>query len=154
MCCFFSSRRRHTRCALVTGVQTCALPISPTNPMLKLVDLSAIAAIAHRHHIVAAADNTFASPCLQRPLEHGFDVVMHSATKYISGHSDMVGGMLVVGDNAGIAEKTTFLQNAVGAIARPFDSFLAMRCVQTLAVRRQTHCGHDIRRWSFRERMR
>src|SRR3546814_14381878 len=93
MCCFFSSRRRHTRCALVTGVQTCALPISPTNPMLKLVDLSAIAAIAHRHHIVAAADNTFASPCLQRPLEHGFDVVMHSATKYISGHSAMVGGM-------------------------------------------------------------
>src|SRR3546814_4914969 len=109
MCCFFSSRRRHTRCALVTGVQTCALPISPTNPMLKLVDLSAIAAIAHRHHIVAAADNTFASPCLQRPLEHGFDVVMHSATKYISGHSDMVGGMLVVGDRS--EEHTSELQS-------------------------------------------
>src|SRR3546814_10851050 len=86
---------------------------TPTNPMLKLVDLSAIAAIAHRHHIVAAADNTFASPCLQRPLEHGFDVVMHSATKYISGHSDMVGGMLVVGDNAGLRseEHTSELQS-------------------------------------------
>src|SRR3546814_16178996 len=135
MCCFFSSRRRHTRCALVTGVQTCALPISPTNPMLKLVDLSAIAAIAHRHHIVAAADNTFASPCLQRPLEHGFDVVMHSATKYISGHSDMVGGMLAVGDNAGLAERLTFLQNAVGAIAGPFDSFIALSQIERASCR-------------------
>lgn len=113
---------------------------TPTNPMLKLADLSAIAAIAKRHRVLAAADNTFASPYIQRPLEHGFDLVMHSATKYLNGHSDMVGGMVVVGDNAELAEQMTFLQNAVGAVAGPFDSFLALRGLKTLALRMQRHC--------------
>ena len=113
---------------------------TPTNPMLKLVDLSAVAAIAQKHGVLAAADNTFASPYIQRPLEHGFGVVMHSATKYLNGHSDVVNGMLVVGDDAALAEKLTFLQNAVGAVAGPFDSFLALRGLKTLAVRMQRHC--------------
>jgi cystathionine gamma-lyase len=113
---------------------------TPTNPMLKLVDLSAVAAIAKKHGVLAAADNTFASPYIQRPLEHGFGVVMHSATKYLNGHSDVVNGMLVVGDDTALAEKLTFLQNAVGAVAGPFDSFLALRGLKTLAVRMQRHC--------------
>ncbi|NGY03437.1 trans-sulfuration enzyme family protein [Solimonas terrae] len=117
---------------------------TPTNPMLKLVDLDAVSAIARRHRLIAAADNTFASPYLQRPLEHGFDVVMHSATKYISGHSDVVGGMLVVGDNSELAEQLGFLQNAVGAVAGPFDSFLALRGVKTLALRMQRHCENAL----------
>ncbi|MFI4980064.1 MAG: cystathionine gamma-synthase [Nevskiales bacterium] len=117
---------------------------TPTNPMLKLVDLSAIAAIAHRHKVLAAADNTFASPYLQRPLEHGFGLVMHSATKYLNGHSDVVNGMLVVGDDAELAERITFLQNAVGAVAGPFDSFLVLRGLKTLAVRMQRHCENAL----------
>ncbi|MFT4045899.1 MAG: cystathionine gamma-synthase [Solimonas sp.] len=117
---------------------------TPTNPMLKLADLSAIGEIARRRRVLAAADNTFASPYLQRPLEHGFDVVMHSATKYISGHSDVVGGLLVVGENAELGEKLAFLQNAVGAVAGPFDSFLALRGVKTLAVRMQRHCENAL----------
>ena len=117
---------------------------TPTNPMLKLVDLSAIAAIAHQHKLLAAADNTFASPYLQRPLEHGFGLVMHSATKYLNGHSDVVNGMLVVGDDAELAERLTFLQNAVGAVAGPFDSFLVLRGLKTLAVRMQRHCENAL----------
>jgi len=117
---------------------------TPTNPMLKLVDLSAIAAIAYKHKLLAAADNTFASPYLQRPLEHGFGLVMHSATKYLNGHSDVVNGMLVVGDDAELAERLTFLQNAVGAVAGPFDSFLALRGLKTLAVRMQRHCENAL----------
>jgi len=117
---------------------------TPTNPMLKLCDLAAIGAIARRHRVLAIADNTFASPYLQRPLEHGFDAVMHSATKYISGHSDVVGGMVVVGDNEELAERVRFLQNAAGAIAGPFDSFLALRGVKTLAVRMQRHCQNAL----------
>jgi cystathionine gamma-lyase len=117
---------------------------TPTNPMLKLVDLSAIAAIAKKHGVLAAADNTFASPYIQRPLEHGFGLVMHSATKYLNGHSDVVNGMLVVGDDAVLAEKLTFLQNAVGAVAGPFDAFLALRGLKTLAVRMQRHCENAL----------
>lgn len=117
---------------------------TPTNPMLKLVDLAAVGEIARRHGLLTAADNTFASPCLQRPLDHGFGVVMHSATKYISGHSDVVGGMLVVGDDADLAERLTFLQNAVGAVAGPFDSFLALRGVKTLALRMRRHCENAL----------
>lgn len=117
---------------------------TPSNPMLKLADLSAIADIARRHGALAAADNTFASPYLQRPLEHGFGLVMHSATKYLNGHSDVVNGMLVVGDNAELEEKLTFLQNAVGAVAGPFDSFLALRGVKTLSVRMQRHCDNAL----------
>ena len=122
---------------------------TPTNPLLRLADLAAIAELAGRHGLLAAADNTFASPYCQRPLEFGFDLVMHSTTKYISGHSDIVGGCLVVGQNTELAETVGFLQNAVGAVASPFDSFLALRGVKTLALRMQRHCenGLKIARW-------
>src|SRR5690606_2340707 len=95
---------------------------TPTNPLLKIVDIAAIAQIARRHGALVVVDNTFASPILQRPLEHGADIVMHSATKYLNGHSDMVGGMVVVGDNADLAERMAFLQNSAGAVQGPFDS--------------------------------
>lgn len=113
---------------------------TPTNPMLKIVDLSAISAIAKRHGLRMVVDNTFASPILQRPLEHGADIVMHSATKYLNGHSDMVGGMVVVGDDAELAEQLAFLQNSVGAVQGPFDSFLALRGLKTLHLRMKAHC--------------
>lgn len=122
---------------------------TPTNPMLRLADLEALAALAGRRGLIAAADNTFASPYVQRPLELGFDVVMHSTTKYVGGHSDVVGGALVVGRNADLAERLVFLQNAVGAVASPFDSFLTLRGVKTLALRMQRHCenGLAVARW-------
>ena len=113
---------------------------TPTNPLLKIVDIAAIAAIAKRHGLLVAVDNTFASPMLQRPLEHGADIVMHSATKYLNGHSDMVGGILVVGDNAELGEQLAFLQNSVGAVQGPFDSFLALRGLKTLHLRMRAHC--------------
>ncbi len=115
---------------------------TPTNPLLKLVDLEAVAAIAKKHGLICACDNTFASPWVQRPLELGFDLVMHSATKYLNGHSDMVGGVLVVGENPELAEKLAFLQNAVGAVQGPFDSFLALRGLKTLALRMERHCSN------------
>ena len=111
---------------------------TPTNPLLRLVDLEAVARLAAARGILAVADNTFASPYVQRPLEHGFDVVVHSTTKYLNGHSDMVGGVVVVGD-AELAERLAFLQNAVGGVSGPFDSFLALRGVKTLAIRMQRH---------------
>jgi cystathionine gamma-lyase len=122
---------------------------TPTNPLLKLADLRAIAALAKRRNIVTVADNTFASPYLQRPLEFGFDIVAHSTTKYLNGHSDMVGGIAVVGENAELSEKLGFLQNAVGAIQGPFDSFLALRGVKTLALRmeRQSSSAQTIAEW-------
>jgi cystathionine gamma-lyase len=113
---------------------------SPTNPLLRLVDLEAIAQLGKKHGIITCADNTFASPYVQRPIEHGFDIVMHSATKYLNGHSDMVGGIIVVGENAELRDRLTFLQNAVGAVAGPFDSFLALRGLKTLALRMERHC--------------
>jgi cystathionine gamma-lyase len=113
---------------------------TPTNPMLRLADLAGIAALAKKRGLITVADNTFASPFVQRPLELGFDIVMHSATKYLNGHSDVVAGVAVVGDNAEIAEKLKFLQNAVGAVLGPFDSFLALRGVKTLALRMQRAC--------------
>lgn len=112
---------------------------TPSNPMLKLVDIAAMVRIAKQHGIITVVDNTFATPYNQRPLELGVDIVMHSATKYLNGHSDMVGGIAVVGDNTELAEKMTFLQNAVGAIAGPFDSYLALRGVKTLALRMRHH---------------
>ena len=115
---------------------------TPTNPLLKLVDLEAVAALGRRRGLLTAADNTFASPWVQRPLEHGFDLVMHSATKYLNGHSDMIGGVAVVGENAELRERLAFLQNAVGAIAGPFDSFLALRGLKTLALRMERHCAN------------
>ena len=110
---------------------------TPTNPMLRLADLEAI---CRKRGLIAAADNTFASPYVQRPLELGFDVVMHSTTKYIGGHSDVVGGALVVGDNAGLRDQLTFLQNAIGSVASPFDSYLTLRGMKTLALRMERHC--------------
>jgi cystathionine gamma-lyase len=113
---------------------------TPTNPMLKLVDLAKVGAFAKKHGLILVVDNTFSSPMLQRPLEYGADLVLHSATKYINGHSDMVGGIVVAGDNAELAEQMAFLHNSVGAIAGPFDAFLAMRGVKTLHLRMRAHC--------------
>ncbi len=115
---------------------------TPTNPMLKIVDLQAVGAVAKKHGLLMVVDNTFASPILQRPLEYGADIVMHSATKYLNGHSDMVGGMAVVGDNAELGEQMAFLQNSVGAVQGPFDSFLALRGLKTLHLRMKAHCAN------------
>jgi cystathionine gamma-lyase len=117
---------------------------TPTNPLLKLADLEAIAKLARKRGILVAADNTFASPYVQRPLEMGFDLVVHSTTKYLNGHSDVIGGVAVVGENADLAERLRFLQNAVGAIQGPFDSFLALRGVKTLALRMERHCTNAL----------
>jgi cystathionine beta-lyase/cystathionine gamma-synthase len=113
---------------------------TPSNPMLKIADLRKLVTIAKRHGIITVADNTFATPWIQRPLELGFDVVIHSATKYLNGHSDVISGAVVVGDNSELIEKVAFLQNSCGAIAGPFDSFLVLRGMKTLALRMQQHC--------------
>jgi cystathionine gamma-lyase len=112
---------------------------TPTNPMLKLVDLVRVGAFAKKYGLILVVDNTFCSPMLQRPLEFGADLVLHSATKYLNGHSDMVGGVVVAG-NRDLAEQMLFLQNSVGAVAGPFDSFLAMRGLKTLHLRMKAHC--------------
>ena len=125
---------------------------TPTNPLLKIVDLAAVSAIAKKHGLLMVVDNTFASPALQRPLEHGADLVMHSATKYLNGHSDMVGGMVVVGDNAELAEQLAFLQNSVGAVQGPFDSFLALRGAKTLHLRMRAHCENAMALARFLEK--
>jgi cystathionine beta-lyase/cystathionine gamma-synthase len=117
---------------------------TPTNPMLTLVDLTRIAHIAKKHQLLSVADNTFATPLIQRPLEKGFDIVVHSATKYLNGHSDMIGGIAIVKDNKELADQLAFLQNAVGAIAGPFDSFLALRGLKTLDVRMERHCKNAL----------
>jgi cystathionine gamma-lyase len=113
---------------------------TPTNPMLKLVDLERLGAFTRKHGLVLVVDNTFCSPFLQRPIEFGADLVLHSATKYLNGHSDMVGGM-VVAARAELGEQMGFLQNSVGAVAGPFDSFLAMRGLKTLHLRMKAHCA-------------
>jgi cystathionine gamma-lyase len=115
---------------------------TPTNPLLKLVDLSAIAEIGRRRGVWTAADNTFASPWVQRPLDHGFSVVVHSTTKYLNGHSDVIGGIAIVGDDHELSDRLRFLQNAVGGIASPFDSFLVLRGIKTLALRMERHCAN------------
>src|SRR3954467_715782 len=122
---------------------------TPSNPLLKIIDLEAIAKIARERKIISVSDNTFATPWMQRPIESGFDMVVHSATKYLNGHSDMVGGVIVVGDNKALADQIAFLQNSVGAIAGPFDSFLALRGLKTLALRMERHCSNalEIARW-------
>ena len=114
---------------------------SPTNPLLKIVDLEAVAAIARKKKIISVCDNTFASPWIQRPLELGFDVVVHSTTKYINGHSDVIGGAAIV-NNDELIEKIAFLQNAVGSVPSPFDAFLTLRGIKTLALRMERHCGN------------
>jgi len=122
---------------------------TPTNPMLRLADLAAIAKLAKKRGILTASDNTFASPYTQRPLEQGIDIVVHSTTKYLNGHSDIVGGCAVVGDNKDLADRLAFLHNAVGAIQGPFDSFLALRGLKTLALRMERHCSNALKiaRW-------
>lgn len=122
---------------------------TPTNPLLKLADLAAIAAIAKRHNILSVADNTFASPVIHRPLELGFDIVVHSATKYLNGHSDVVAGLAVVGDNPALAEKLGYLQNAVGGVLDPFSSFLTLRGIRTLSLRVERHSSNalTLARW-------
>src|SRR5213078_4071917 len=122
---------------------------TPSNPLLKIIDLEAIAKIAREKKIISVSDNTFATPWIQRPIESGFDMVIHSATKYLNGHSDMVGGVIVVGENKQLADQIAFLQNSVGAIAGPFDSFLALRGLKTLALRMERHCSNalEIARW-------
>jgi cystathionine gamma-lyase len=121
---------------------------TPTNPMLKLVDLARIAKFAKKHDLLLVVDNTFCSPMVQRPLEFGADIVVHSATKYLNGHSDMVGGIAVV-STPELAERMAFLQNSVGAIAGPFDAFLALRGIKTLALRMQAHCANalELAKW-------
>lgn len=122
---------------------------TPTNPLLKLADLAAIAVIARRHGVISVADNTFASPALQKPLETGFDIVVHSATKYLNGHSDVVAGLAVVGDNAALREQLAYLQNAVGGVLDPFSSFLTLRGIRTLALRMEKHSANALKiaRW-------
>lgn len=114
---------------------------TPSNPMLKLVDLQKISEVAKEKNSesIIVVDNTFATPYNQKPLNMGADIVMHSATKYLNGHSDMVGGMVVVGENRELAEQLTYLQNAIGSIAGPFDSYLGLRGVKTLALRMKQH---------------
>ncbi|MCA9292021.1 MAG: PLP-dependent transferase [Phycisphaerales bacterium] len=112
---------------------------TPTNPLLKIADLRAITGIARPRRILTVCDNTFATPVLQRPLAHGFDIVMHSATKYLGGHSDVVGGLLVTG-RPDLAERLRYLQNAIGSVMSPFDSYMVLRGVKTLDVRMRRHC--------------
>src|ERR1700686_3090527 len=122
---------------------------TPSNPLLKIIDLEAIAKTAREHKIISVSDNTFATPWIQRPIEAGFDIVVHSATKYLNGHSDLVGGVTVVGENKENADQMAFLQNSVGAIAGAFDSFLVLRSLKTLALRMERHCANalEIARW-------
>lgn len=117
---------------------------TPTNPMLRIVDIAAAAKIAHEHGALLVVDNTFASPMLQRPLELGADIVVHSATKFLNGHSDMVGGVAVVRDDTELAQRLWFLLNSIGAIQGPFDSFLALRGLKTLALRMDAHCRNAL----------
>ena len=124
---------------------------TPTNPMLKIVDIAAVAEVARQHGSLLVVDNTFASPMLQRPLELGADIVVHSATKFLNGHSDMVGGVAVVGDNDELADRLWYLHNSIGGIQGPFDSFLAMRGLKTLALRMNAHCQNSLQIASWLE---
>ncbi|EQB6908522.1 trans-sulfuration enzyme family protein [Cronobacter sakazakii] len=118
---------------------------TPTNPLLKLADLEAIAGLARRRGLISVADNTFASPAIHRPLTLGFDIVVHSATKYLNGHSDVVAGLAVVGDNPALAQQLAYLQNAVGGVLDPFSSFLTLRGIRTLALRMERHSASALK---------
>jgi len=118
---------------------------TPSNPLLKVTDLAAVARVAKARKVLTVCDNTFASPALQRPLEAGFDLVLHSITKYINGHSDAVGGIVVIRDNAGLKDKLEYMQNAIGSIMDPFTAFLALRGVKTLPLRIRQHCENALR---------
>jgi cystathionine gamma-lyase len=125
---------------------------SPTNPLLKLVDLAAVAALARARRLLAVCDNTFATPFIQRPLEHGFEIVVHSTTKYLNGHSDAIGGAAVVREGSDLTERVAYLQNAVGGVPGPFDSFLTLRGIKTLALRMERHCSNALAIAQFLER--
>lgn len=128
---------------------------TPSNPLLKLIDLEAVTRFSRENNLVTVADNTFASPWIQRPIDFGFDIVVHSATKYLNGHSDMVGGVVVVApEKTALSERLAFLQNAVGAVAGPFDSFLALRGLKTLALRMERHCANaaELAAWLEKQR--
>src|SRR5215475_8787639 len=118
---------------------------TPSNPLLKVTDLAAVARVAKARKVLTVCDNTFASPALQRPLEAGFDLVLHSITKYINGHSDAVGGIVVIRDNAELKDKLEYMQNAIGSIMDPFTAFLALRGVKTLPLRIRQHCENALR---------
>jgi cystathionine gamma-lyase len=126
---------------------------TPSNPLLRLSDLAAIARLCRDRDIICVADNTFASPWIQHPLALDFDIVVHSTTKYLNGHSDVIGGIAVVGQNPELAERLGFLQNSVGAIAGPFDAFLTLRGVKTLALRMERHCSNalELAQWLERQ---
>jgi cystathionine gamma-lyase len=117
---------------------------TPSNPLLQLVDLAAVAAIARSKGLISVCDNTFATPFVQRPLEHGFDIVVHSTTKYLNGHSDCVGGAAIVRADSPLTERLGYLQNAIGAVSGPFDSFLTLRGIKTLALRMERHCANAL----------
>ena len=117
---------------------------TPTNPLLSVVDLSMVSRVAREAGCVAVCDNTFATPWIQRPLDHGFDLVVHSVTKYLNGHSDMVGGLVVATDDSGLVDRLTYLQNAVGGIQGPFDAFLALRGLKTLHLRMERHSANAL----------
>lgn len=117
---------------------------TPSNPLLKVTDLAAVAALGKAKGILTVCDNTFASPYVQQPLTFGFDLVVHSVTKYINGHSDMIGGLVLIGDNAELHEKLSFMQNAIGSVQDPFSSFLALRGVKTLPLRMERHCANAL----------
>jgi cystathionine gamma-lyase len=114
---------------------------SPTNPLLTVIDLAAVVAVARRHGLRVAVDNTFATPCYQRPLEFGCDIVMHSATKYLGGHSDVLGGLLVVADES-LGKQLLSLRSAVGSVMGPFDAYLVLRGVKTLSLRMERHTAN------------
>ncbi|MCE2520457.1 MAG: PLP-dependent transferase [Alphaproteobacteria bacterium] len=117
---------------------------TPTNPLLSVVDLSLVSHVARQAGCIAVCDNTFATPWIQRPLEHGFDLVVHSVTKYLNGHSDMVGGLVVARDDSGLVDRLEYLQNAVGGIQGPFDAFLALRGLKTLHLRMERHSANAL----------
>ena len=125
---------------------------TPTNPLLKIADLKAISSFAKNNNLIAVCDNTFCSPFVQNPLEFGFDIIVHSATKYLNGHSDLIGGVVVCSDDkTELAEQLLYLQNAVGSIMNPFDSFLLLRSLKTLPVRMERHCSNAIQIANFLE---
>ena len=123
---------------------------TPTNPMLKIVDLEYISKVAKKYNIITVADNTFCSPYIQRPIELGFDIVVHSATKFLNGHSDMVGGIVVCSSEEH-AEEIAYLQNSVGAVQGPFDAFFALRGLKTLSLRMERHCSNALKVAEFLE---
>jgi cystathionine gamma-lyase len=145
---FVDGADSHAIAAAVTPQTRLVYAETPTNPMMRICDLAATGEISKRAKALFVVDNTFATPCFQRPLEYGADIVLHSTTKYLNGHSDMVGGMLVVADDA-LAERIAFIQNAAGAVPGPFDCWLCLRGIKTLALRMRQHDanGRRIAEW-------